>query len=451
VKALVAVVALTVGLVSWAPGALAQDGHEHPAGNGDGGGVGRTGVLIVDHGEPPEYNADTYESFRAFIDHLMEMGVIPGFLGSIDTGTVLQDVDCYGCGADASPDRLIDAWLGEHGGAAAWTPSPAEGIPPYYTLPGGPGLGEPDIFEHSGLQSWHEWELMGGRSPNYDQKLAKKRRAIKGLKRRFGKRIAIGVGYGIDPRIGGGHQGIREAVEKLAAKHVSRLVVVYHGVGFSDLMQTHMIRHQIGEAMAEAGLDIPLSYARPLGSSGIYIRSVARKAERELSRLPQDEPAAIHLSGHGLGTAMCGSYDCGADGYHAQSEALFERTKRVLERRIERPAATGVFRLYGDGAEQADDPDDLVDSPTEALDARSAAGFDHVIDIPFEFDSDSRDTLIVLREGYRRPIPDWNESYESEFSHDGMHVKIANASFGFRRKARALEQVAVRAIRAATD
>jgi hypothetical protein len=444
-KSLWIVVLCLAGALASAPGAGAHHQPHHPPGDGGGGQQGRTGVLIVDHGEPPEYNADTYESFRAFIEHLLEMGVMPGFLASIDTGTVVQDADCYGCGA-ASPDRLIDAWLGEHAGPAVWTPSPVEGIAPYYTLPGGPGLREPDVFEHAGLQSWHEWEQMGGRSPNYDQKLAKKRWAIKRLKRRFGDKIAIAVGYGIDPRIDGAHQGIAQAIERLARKDVARLAVVYHGVGFSDLMQTHMIRHHIHESMADSGLDAPVTYAGPLGSSRPYIRSVVRKAQRELSALPARSAVAIHLSGHGLGTSMCGSYNCGADGYHAQSEALFERTKRAIEKRIDRPGPTGVFRLYGDGAESADDPQDLVDSPIEALDARAAAGFENVVDIPFEFDSDSRDTLIVLRQGYRRPIPDWNERYESEFSHAGMDVRITNASFGFKRKARALERVAVAAI-----
>jgi hypothetical protein len=452
VRSLSAVTVLAIAALAMARPVFAQGGHDHPPGHDPGGGsapVGRTGVLIVDHGEPPEYNADTYESFRAFVEHLMEMGVIPPFLRSIDTGTVLQDADCYGCGADLSPGRLIDAWLGEHGEPAVWTPSPSEDIAPYYTLPAGPGLGEPDIFEHAGLQSWHEWELMGGRSPNYDQKLAKKRWAIARLKRRFGRRIAISVGYGIDPRIGGGRQDLHTATHELMDQGVDRIVVVYHGVGFSDLMQTHMIRHEIEHTLESHGAEIPLTYAEPLGSSQAYLRSVVEKTQSELDRLPRRVPVAIHLSGHGLPTAMCGSYDCGADAYHVQSEALFERAKRALAERVRRPGPTGIFRLYGDGAEDPDDPHDLVDSPMEALEARSAAGFGHVIDIPFEFDSDSRDTLIVLREGYRRPIPDWNESYESEFSHAGMQVKITNASFGFKRKARALERVAVDAIRAA--
>ena len=32
---------------------------------------GKVGLLIVDHGEPPEYNQFTYWSFRGFFNHLM--------------------------------------------------------------------------------------------------------------------------------------------------------------------------------------------------------------------------------------------------------------------------------------------------------------------------------------------------------------------------------------------
>ena len=42
-----------------------------------------------------------------------------------------------------------------------------------------------------------------------------------------------------------------------------------------------------------------------------------------------------------------------------------------------------------------DDAEDHLDSPMEALAKRKKQGFDRVIDIPYEFDSDSRDTAIV--------------------------------------------------------
>lgn len=132
----------------------------------------KVGLLVVDHGEPPEYNQFTYWSFREFFNHLIEMGLIPAWVKSIDNGTVVHDRDCYACETQETP-RFIDAWLQPHDGPAMYVPA-SDSIPAHHALPGGPGLGEPDIFEHVGLGAWHEWELMGGRSPNYDQKLAKK-------------------------------------------------------------------------------------------------------------------------------------------------------------------------------------------------------------------------------------------------------------------------------------
>jgi hypothetical protein len=374
------------------------------------------------------------------------MGLVPAWLRAVDSGTVLQDPDCYACPEPRLGGDRIDAWLRPQPGPGVYVPG-SEGLEAHYVLPGGPGLGEPDIFEHVGLEAWHEWQLMGGRSPNYDQKLVRKLAVIRRLRDRYGRELPIRVGYGIDPRIAGSRQGIREAVTALVRRdRVHRIVIAYHGVGFSDVMQTHMLRHEAEAVARELDPSVELSYAEPMGVTAVYVRSVVAKVRRELRALPPHAPVAIHLSGHGLPTGECGAYDCGADRYHDFSRALFQRTKRAIERRVRRPGRLGVFHVYGDGATDEDDPEELVDSPLEALEHRSADGFRHVVDVPYEFDSDSRDTLIVLRRGYERPIPDWDGRLESRFSYGGLDVKITNASFGGVRKTRALEVVIRRAL-----
>ena len=411
----------------------------------------RAGVLIVDHGEPPEYNELTYESFRKFFDHLIEMGLVPAWLKFIETGTVTVDVSCPFCSEPSADPTLMDAWLNPHEGPGIFVPA-SDNLPAHYIVPGGPGLGEPDIFEHVGLQAWHEWELMGGRSPNFDQKLPKKTRVIESLRARYGDRIPVRVGYGIDPRLEGRRMDIRKAVLGLVNRdRVDRLVVSYHGVGFSDIMQTHMIRHEIEEILASIDADVDLTYARPIGDSPHYLEAIGAEVQRELDALPEGQKVAIHLSGHGLSTTTCGDYDCGADSYHRNSQRLFERTKRVIEETVDYDGEVGVFHLYGEGAAGDDDPDDKVDSPLEALAERKKAGFDRVIDIPYEFDSDSRDTLIILRHGYERPIPDWDRHYESYFEWNGVPVKISDASFGSNLKTLAFEDVLFEAIDAASS
>jgi len=408
---------------------------------------GPVGVLLADHGEPPVYNADTYESFREFFGHLLDMGVMPSWLRLLETGTILYDADCPGCDQPSAEPRLVDAWLRPYSGPAVFVPA-TDQLAAHYVLPGGPGLGEPDIFEHVGLSAWREWQQMGGRSPNYDEKLVKKRAVVDLLRQRYGDRIAIRTGYGIDPRIGGARMGIREALDALVNRdRVRSLVVVYHGVGFSDLMQTHQLRQQVADHLATLGAgDLPVTYADPMGTSDHYVQAVVDKVRSELDRLRPDAAVAVHLSGHGLPTGMCGDYDCGADAYHAYAASLYRRVERALRAAIDRPGRTDYFQVYADGGEGDDDPADEVEGPLEALEARRAAGYTHVVDIPFEFDSNSRDTLIVLRRGYGRQAPDWRPDLRSTFTYDGMGVTISNASGGELHKIAALYEVAAAAI-----
>ncbi|HEV2757454.1 MAG TPA: hypothetical protein VG318_16945 [Actinomycetota bacterium] len=401
----------------------------------------RLGVLLVDHGEPPEYNELTYESFRKFFDHLIEMGLIPAWVKLIDSGTVTQDRGCFDCPAPSGEPELIDAWLRPQGRAGVYVPA-SDNAPAHYVVPGGPGLGEPDVFEHVGLTAWQEWEVMGGRSPNYDQKLPKKLAVVERLRERYGDDLPVAIGYGIDPRIDGKRRDVRVAVEELVDAGAEHLVVAYHGVGFSDVMQTHMLRHEIHEILDEIAPGVTVSYTAPLGTTDRYVDAVVAKALAELRRLPRSARVAIHLSGHGLPTGKCGDYDCGADAYHEVARSLFERTSAAILDAAARPGL-GVFHVYGDGGEGDDDPDDEVDSPLEALAERQTAGFTHVVDIPYEFDSDSRDTLIVLRSGYGRPEGEWDRRFESRFRHDGMRVTITNSSFGAGAKTDAYENVIV--------
>lgn len=420
-----------------------HDDHDHAPAETTG---GRVGVLLADHGEPPEYNGWTYESFREFFQHLIRMGLIPSWLTTLDSGTMLYDADCPACAEQRVSPRLIDAWLRPHDGPAVFVP-PSDSLPAHYVIPDGPGLREPDLYELVGLGAWHEWQRMGGRSPNYDEKLPRKQAVIDRLSAAYGDRLAIRVGYMIDPRFGGGHQGVREALDALVNRdRIDSLVVAYHGVGFSDIMQTHHLRHMISEHLAALGADVPVRYAAPPGTTEHYVAAIVDKVQRELANVPADAAVAIHLSGHGLPTGMCGDYDCGADAYHRSSADLFARVRPAVLAAIDRPGRTEVFHLYGDGGEDDDDPDNNVDSPIEALDKRRAAGFTVVIDIPYEFDANSRDTLIVLRQGYQRTPPDWGDDWVSHFTYKGMQVTLANATGGDTHKIDALYAVTTDAL-----
>ncbi|HEX2085181.1 MAG TPA: plastocyanin/azurin family copper-binding protein [Solirubrobacteraceae bacterium] len=418
------------------PAAAAQEHHGHaPAGAAP---SGRVGLLLADHGEPPVYDETTYWSFRDFVAGLMDSGVIPPYLRHVDTGTITHE----------HHGAYVDAWLRPHDGPAVPVPG-SDDVGAHHVLAGGPGLREPDVFEHAGLQTWQEYRLMGGRSPNHDEKLPRTEALLASLRTRYGARLPVRVGHMIDPRIGGGRQGIEQAVEALVRRdRVDSLVVAYMGVGFSDIMQTHHLRHHLHRALAALGVpDMPVRYAEPLGTTREYADAIVAKVQRELDAVPAGEPVAVHLSGHGLPTARCGEYDCGADAYHRSSAALFERVRARLRARIRRGGRWDVFHLYGEGADDENDPGDEVDSPLEALEKRRHAGFRHVVDVPHEFDANSRDTLVVLRRGYGRTPPDWDAALESRFAWSGLHVKLASASGGDRHKIAARERVVEEALR----
>ena len=87
-------VVVIAALLSIAQPAHAQDGHNHGDGESAVAKEGRVGLLIADHGEPPSTTGSTYESFREFFEHLVEMGVVPAWLcHPRQAGTIAYDAD----------------------------------------------------------------------------------------------------------------------------------------------------------------------------------------------------------------------------------------------------------------------------------------------------------------------------------------------------------------------
>jgi len=82
----------------------------------------RIGVVLLDHGEPPEYNEHTYYSFRNFATSLIDMGFIPKIVLRFDRGTILQDRNKIYAEKPSSNPALIDAWLHPSKGFAHFIP-----------------------------------------------------------------------------------------------------------------------------------------------------------------------------------------------------------------------------------------------------------------------------------------------------------------------------------------
>ena len=77
----------------------------------------KIGILMINHGEPAEYNATTYEDFKEFTQHMINVGIIPRFLMNIDTGTILID-EKNDHWAPFWKRSLIDAWGNRYKGFA---------------------------------------------------------------------------------------------------------------------------------------------------------------------------------------------------------------------------------------------------------------------------------------------------------------------------------------------
>ena len=81
------------------------------------------GVILLDHGEPPEYNEQTYYSFRNFAQSLITIG-IDSKGGS--EGKARNNIDVrnnfFATKPHPTPD-WIDAWLRPHPVIVSWLSS----------------------------------------------------------------------------------------------------------------------------------------------------------------------------------------------------------------------------------------------------------------------------------------------------------------------------------------
>ncbi|MEF8848046.1 MAG: hypothetical protein V5A68_02825 [Candidatus Thermoplasmatota archaeon] len=53
----------------------------------------KIGVLMINYGEPEVFEEDTYGDFKAYMNFMMNIGMIPSFLKYIDKGTIYNDIN----------------------------------------------------------------------------------------------------------------------------------------------------------------------------------------------------------------------------------------------------------------------------------------------------------------------------------------------------------------------
>jgi protoheme ferro-lyase len=403
----------------------------------------RIGVLLLDHGEPPEYNANTYGSFRNFATSLIDMGFIPKMVLRFDRGTILQDRDaCFTETASPHPS-LVDAWLRPYDRTAHFIP-PAKRLrlsrfgiyrkgtrSHYLAYKTGPGYGEPDFYEMYGFDVYGRWRLMGGRSPYYAQTLPQKQAVVDRLTTEYGARVVVKTAYGIDPFPHVANQTPQAVVKSLVRdERITHLVVSEHFAVTTDSMSTFHLRKHVEHALDDMGVHVPVIYAEQLGGTDAFNAGVVCKVRDELSALPTGSNVAVLLSNHGFPTTNIGRYDAANDCYHRNVKTVFASVKTAIEQAITWHGAFTIRQVFGQFLEKKYNPRLEMTSPLRALDHLHAQGYDYVVDIPYEFPGDSVDVLVKLRQAYGLThLPNWNAHYETSLKYKDIVVKITSASF----------------------
>ncbi|TET90715.1 MAG: hypothetical protein E3J35_05345 [Methanomassiliicoccales archaeon] len=403
----------------------------------------KIGIMLLDHGEPPEYNEHTYYSFRDFATSLITMGFVPKIVLRFDRGTILQDKNKIYSEEPSPSPTLIDAKLHPYTGKTHYIPKAEKnritrfgfyrkGTKPHYLArKTGWGYGEPDYYEMYGFEIHDRWSQMGGRSPFYEQSQSQKEEVAKRLKKEYGDKVAVRFAYGIDPFPHKKKQDPMTVVKEFINKDkITHLVVSEHFSVITDSMSTHHLRKHVEHGLHETGKHIPITYADQLGGTEAFNEGVVLKAKEELSELPRNANVAVFLSNHGFPTTKIGKYDASTDCYHRNVKEVYESAKKAILQDVDWGGKLTVQQVFGQFLGEKYNPGQKMMSPTRALDLVSSQGFEYVIDIPYEFPGDSVDVLVKLRNAYGlKKLPDWSEKYETRLKHKGINVKITSASF----------------------
>lgn len=399
----------------------------------------RVGVLVRSHGEPTHYNASTYQSFKEFVRDIWPYTGLPAELLAVDDGTYYLDAAHPFSQTVHTDARLVDAWLAD--GALPAVPVDDDDMEgpvammaggPLWFKPGpGPGLGEPDIFEMTGLGAYRTWLKMDNHSPKVEQTEDHFAWMAQHLRNHFGDRVVVAFAHHVDPKVGE-HRTLDGAARTLAAAGVDLVLDSYHSSVFSDSMNTCMMAPHAEHALRDAGYRGPIVPVGMAGTHPAWGAAVADYIEAESDHFQDGEPVSVHLAQHGgnpRSQKLCGT---GPDQYHANNALQFQVARAAVEERF--GDRFTLRHVYGQGAGAADDG---VLSPMEALALDRGAGVDHVVVIPYEFWSDAMDNLVPLREalGFEaHQAPYYDAAYETHTTVGGVHVDVWSAHFSVEGK-----------------
>ena len=397
----------------------------------------RIGVILLDHGEPPEYNEHTYYSFRNFSQSLFAVGMIPAVALKAKRGTILMHRNnIFSREPQPNPD-LIDAWLRPHNDPAKFVPARRKilGLIPapreaHYLIKGaGPGKDEPDFYQLYGFEVYRRWLLMNNHSPFYEQTQPQKEEVRRRLEEKYGDQLQVRFAYGIDPFPEKKQQSPHHVAGELVRNKCNGIAVAEHFHVISDSMSKYHCRQHVLEGVHHTGAKIPVVFADQIGGHPELNRGVILKVKEELATVEPDTDVAIFLSNHGFPVTKIGHYDAAFDCYHENAKEFFESTRKAILETIEWSGRLEVVQVFGQFLDEKYNPGGINTRPLDALRRVVDNGFRRVIDIPYEFPGDTVDVLIKLRQAYGVDPPRWDENFETHIERDGISIKICSALF----------------------
>lgn len=413
----------------------------------------KIGIVLLDMGEPPEYNEHTYYSFRDYAEALVNIGVVKKEFLNMDKGTILMDRKKVFPEHESDSRQLINAWLRPYKGKASTIrkvsmPSEilSEKTKSYYVQRnGGRGKGEPDFYEMYGFDICRRWQLMGGSSPYHHQTLLIKENVKALLEKKFKGKILVKFAYGMDPLPDQEKQTPDVVIRSLLKKEISHLLVAEHSNVFSDVTSTFYLRKKVSDALKKAKSKIPVSYANQLGENEALNMGLAAKVSDELRILPERSKVMIALSNHGLPPAVVGEYDAGKDAYHENVKRVFEKAKAMISKIVKKKKQYEVVQVFARQTEALHLSNSRILTPKRALDMAVSRGFNYYIDIPYEMPADGVHVLVKLRQFYGIDPPKWNRLFETNFPYKSLKAKITSAYFypEYRTRAYYLEILSV--------
>lgn len=397
----------------------------------------KIGVILLDHGEPPEYNEYTYNSFRNFAHSLIMMGMIPKVVLKAKRGTILMDRNKIFVKEPQANPELIDAWLRPYNGPAEFIPArkkilkliPAPREAHYILKNEGPGINEPDFYQFYGFEIYRRWLLMNNHSPFYEQTQPQKEEVRHRLEEKYGDQIIVRCAYGIDPFPEKKKQSPHHVAMELVKSGCDGIAVAEHFHVISDSMSKYHCRQHVLDGIPPTETKIPVVFANQIGGHPELDKGVVLKVRDELESIKPGTDVAFFLSNHGFPVNKVGKYDAKSDCYHENVRRVFQSTKKAIMKAIDWSGRFEVIQVFGQFLEEKYNPSGINTRPLDALKNVADRGFQKVIDIPFEFPGDTVDALIKLRQAYGIDPPSWDQNFETHFEREGIQVKICSALF----------------------